>query len=295
LFFCSLSSIIENKTLDHKTAYHQLIQSLVSIYDQREAETIVQYIFEDVFNIRRPLSDFIFNNKEQSQLENIKTRLLNHEPWQYIIGQADFYGLKFNVNPNVLIPRPETEELVYQILQDLKTSELVQPTILDIGTGSGCIPITIQKENPNTQVSAIDISIAAIQTAQSNAQLNEVQVNFQVFDILNKKHWQELGQFDVIVSNPPYIPNKEKALMHRNVLDHEPQLALFVEDDQPLIFYETIAEFAQAHLNKNGVLYFEINEFSGKATIEVLKKLNYKNVQLIQDMSGRDRIAMGTI
>lgn len=276
-------------------AFSNLIQSISSIYDEREAETIAQYIFEDVFNLRRPFSDSLLNSKEQTQFENIKSRLLNHEPWQYIVGQADFYGLKFNVNPNVLIPRPETEELVYQILQDLKLTNITSPTVLDIGTGSGCIPITIKKEDPNTQVTAIDVSVGAIQTAQSNAELNKVQINFQEFDILNKNRWQALGQFDVIVSNPPYIPNREKALMNKNVLDHEPQLALFVEDGEPLIFYKTIAEFAHSHLKKNGTLYFEINEFSGKETIEILKNLNFKNVELIQDMSGRDRIAMGTV
>lgn len=273
--------------------FKELLASVSTIYEQREAERIAQYIFEDVFQLTFPFSEKAFSETEQQSFEVIKTRLLRHEPWQHIVGQADFYGYKFNVNPDVLIPRPETEELVYQILQDLKNMPLQNPTILDIGTGSGCIPITLKKENPTLKVFALDVSKTALATAQTNAKLHDVDINFVKFDILNKNSWQQLGQFDIIISNPPYITNEEKKLMSKNVLEFEPQLALFVKNETPLIFYEHIAEFAQSHLNQNGTLYFEINEFFGQRTLDILKQQNFKAIQLVQDMSGRDRMVIG--
>jgi len=276
-----------------QSAYKKLIQSLAVIYDEREAELISQYIFEDAFRLFQPFPERTFNEAEQTKFEETKSRLLRHEPWQHIIGKADFYGLKFHVNPSVLIPRPETEELVYLILQDLKQLNIAAPSVLEIGTGSGCIPISLKKEKPSAQVTALDVSDAALKTAQSNAVLNNVNFDFKSFNILDETLWNSLGQFDVIVSNPPYIPNEEKRLMHKNVLDHEPHLALFVENDAPLIFYDRIAEFAIQHLNKNGNLYFEVNEHLGKEVVEILEKYQFRNVSLEQDMSGRDRMVKG--
>lgn len=272
------------------TAYTNLSNALATVYDEREGQLIAQYVFEDVFNISFPIKKDFFSLEEMTKFKTIQSRLLLAEPWQYIVGQADFYGLKFNVDQRVLIPRPETEELVYHIIQTIKKSSIRTPHILDIGTGSGCIPITLKKELPQSIITAIDISTDALEVAKANAKQNDTLVNFKEFDILNTQNWAELGYFDLIVSNPPYIPFIEKNLMRKNVLDFEPSIALFVENEKPLIFYEKIAQFAQQHLNKNGHLYFEINEYLSNPTLEILTKYSFKNITLHQDINGKDRI-----
>ena len=247
-----------------------------------------------------------------TQLTIITQRLLQYEPVQYVLGEADFYGLKFRVNANVLIPRHETEELVYWIIEtvkersrrtmdieyrvnpsDLIPQHLSVSTLLDIGTGSGCIPITIKKKCPEITVHALDVSDGALEVAHENAMLNRVEVAFHLMDILNETRWEELPTFDIIVSNPPYIPMKEKALMPTHVLAFEPSLALFVENDEPLLFYQIICSFAMQKLKKGGLLFFELNEFSGEKVLDWMKQTGFQECELKKDLNGKIRMAKG--
>jgi release factor glutamine methyltransferase len=210
------------------------------------------------------------------------------------LGKTSFYGLEFEVNENVLIPRQETEELVDWIIKDvtvLRNSPGLK--ILDIGTGSGCIAISLARNIPNAQVFAIDVSEKALATAQKNAQINTVNVTFINQNILETEDLQQ--QFDIIVSNPPYVRNLEKEEIKKNVLDNEPHLALFVEDNDALIFYKKIVELAQKNLVPNGQLYFEINQYLGKEMVELLKKMNFATIELRKDIYGNDRMIKGSV
>ena len=238
-----------------------------------------------------PNDELLFDGLLQNDFESIQKRLENGEPIQYITGFAWFYGLKLKVNPTVLIPRPETEELVEWVLQTVSKQKGVK--ILDIGTGSGCIPVTLKVKNPSLQVSAVDISEGALITASRNAFRHNVDIDFKRLDILDETTWSELEQFDIIISNPPYIPTKEKIVMERNVLAFEPELALFVEDDNALIFYEKIAKFAQKHVYTEGSLsqlFFECNQYNALEVAQLLQKMDFKDVELRKDMSGNDRM-----
>ncbi|MEO8796210.1 MAG: peptide chain release factor N(5)-glutamine methyltransferase, partial [Daejeonella sp.] len=227
----------------------------------------------------------------ETSLISILDELKTGKPLQYILGETEFYDLPFKVNPSVLIPRPETEELVDWIIKDLLSRKQTKPEILDIGTGSGCIPIALKKNIPEAKVSAIDISGAALETAIKNSVLNKVEVKFHLHDILNTESgFFNDSEFDIVVSNPPYVTLSEKNLMHQNVLEHEPHLALFVDDNDPLIFYKAITKFASAHLKKDGVLYLEINENLGGETVSLLKGFGFKNVELRKDLPGKDRM-----
>ena len=229
--------------------------------------------------------------EEKDKFESAIHRLSLHEPIQYIIGETEFFGLKFKVNKNVLIPRPETEELVQWLLDDVGESKNSSNLkILDIGTGSGCIAISLAKNLPNAEVFALDISEKALKTARENAGLNKVNVNFIQADILNLEALT--GKFDVIVSNPPYVREMEKVEMHLNVLDNEPELALYVKDTDPLIFYRKITKLAQAGLQKNGNLYFEINQYLANETEEILKNSGFKT-ELKKDIFGNYRMLRG--
>ncbi len=275
------------------TSYHTFLAQLSTIYAEPEAKSLARIVFEDVFQIKEVKKEdpriFLEENKEK--LHQIAMRLLHHEPLQYILGEADFYGLKFNVTPDVLIPRAETEELVYWIIQKMRNFGPI--SILDIGTGSGCIPITLKTKMPTASIEAVDISEGALSIATENAARNQVEVTFRQLDILDKNAWAKLPQYSVIVSNPPYIPQHEKALMAANVLDFEPHLALFVENDDALIFYETIADFALGHLLPTGYLFFECNEFNAQQVVQLLENKGFKEVALQKDMSGRDRMVCG--
>ncbi len=271
-------------------AKSNFIKTLTPKYGEGEARAMSRYVFEDYFgskNDKDIFLDFLIED-----LEKITQRLLAGEPVQYVVGFAWFYGFKFKVNPNVLIPRPETEELVEWILETVKPiSNLQSPiSILDIGTGSGCIPITLKVKNTLLEVSAIDISEGALITASRNAYRMNADVEFKRIDILNETEWTQLADYQIIVSNPPYIPTKEKALMTGNVLDHEPHLALFVDDNNALIFYEKIADFALKHLFTEGVLFFECNEYNAKEVVDMLENKGFSQVELQQDMSGKDRM-----
>ncbi|MCI5081031.1 MAG: peptide chain release factor N(5)-glutamine methyltransferase, partial [Saprospiraceae bacterium] len=234
-----------------------MVQSLSEYYGQGEAHSISRIVFEDAFQLYSFSSLKDFPPKYASLYQEILQRLLKKEPVQYILGQADFYGLKFKVSPATLIPRQETEELVYWIIETCKQKNLTNAEVLDIGTGTGCIPITLKVKLNTFYAKGLDVSEKAIEVARQNAVLNRVEVAFKKADILNRKNWQELGEYDLIVSNPPYIPNKEQSLMPEHVLGYEPGLALFVEDDDPLIFYKAVTDFAKAHLRANGWLFFE--------------------------------------
>lgn len=291
-----------------KDLKHKFHEHLDAIYGKEEVQTFFFMLTEYYNAIKRidlalstDLSiedDFVL--KYESALEALK----NHEPIQYIIGQTEFYGLPFYVNENTLIPRPETEELVELILSNITTNgqlELVkgdhQFNILDIGTGTGCIAISLAKQLPNANVSAIDVSAKALEMANKNAQLNQVDINFIENDILKicNSELDSATKFDIIVSNPPYVRQLEKQQMQDNVLNHEPHLALFVEDENPLIFYRAITQFATKNLKPNGELYFEINEYLGKEMMAFLEEFGFKNIQLKQDLFGKDRMICGVL
>ena len=276
----------------------QFIQELLPIYDAGEAESFFYLILEEKRNLKRidlALNpELTFSNDEIEVWNLILNQLKKEIPIQYLLGKTSFYGLEFEVNPNVLIPRPETEELVEWIIQSQKSkAESQKIKILDIGTGSGCIAISLAKNLPNAQVFAIDVSEKALATAQKNTKINEVNVTFLLKNILESEDLEQ--QFDIIVSNPPYVRELEKQEIKKNVLDNEPHLALFVNDNDALIFYRKIAELAQKNLSPNGQLFFEINQYLGKEMIDLLKKMGFKNIELRKDIYGNDRMIKGTI
>lgn len=266
-------------------------EELKSIYPQREIESITYILLEHILNyskIEIQLNKYekiehFFLEKIFSALKELKKSV----PIQYIIGETEFYDLTFKVNEFTLIPRQETEELVHLIINENK---IVAPHILDIGTGSGCIPIVLAHRIAGANVSSVDVSEEAIAVAKENAILNHVAIDFYPRNFLKWETYLWEKKYDVIVSNPPYIKESEKEFMTENVLANEPHLALFVNDDDPLIFYRRIAEFAKEYLKKGGKLYFEINEALGQEMIELQESLGFSSVQLIQDLNGRDRM-----
>lgn len=273
------------------------IQTLLPIYDLGEIESFFYLILEDKQQLKRVnlalQPNLNFSAAEIKVWDSILVQLQKQIPIQYILGKTSFFGMDFTVNENVLIPRPETEELVEWIINtNSMTEKLNDLKILDIGTGSGCIAISLAKNILNTQVFAIDVSAKALATAKKNAENNDVNVNFIERNILETTDLEQ--EFDIIVSNPPYVRNLEKVEINKNVLENEPHLALFVEDDDALIFYKKIAQLAQKNLSENGQLYFEINQYLGKEMILLLEEMNFKNVELRQDIYGNDRMIFGT-
>jgi release factor glutamine methyltransferase len=271
----------------------QFIQELTPIYDAGEAESFFYLILEEKNQMKRIdlalRPDLEFSKEELLVWNSILEQLKKEIPIQYLLGKTSFYGLDFEVNESVLIPRPETEELVDWILSNNRIiQESKNLKILDIGTGSGCIAISLAKNILNSEVYAIDVSEKALATAKKNAELNNVNVTFINQNILETEDLKQ--QFDIIVSNPPYVRNLEKEEIKKNVLDNEPHLALFVEDNDALIFYRKIAELAQKNLSENGQLFFEINQYLGKEMIDLLGKMNFKNIELRKDIYGNDRM-----
>jgi release factor glutamine methyltransferase len=269
------------------------IKSLLPFYDEMEGESFFYILLENKRQLRRIDlaldADKEFSEDEISIWNTILEKLKTQIPIQYILGTTHFYGLEFMVDENVLIPRPETEELVDWIVKlNSKISKKKYLRILDIGTGSGCIAISLAKNIPNSEVFAIDVSEMALAVAEKNALLNTVCVTFLHKNILETTSLDQ--KFDIIVSNPPYVRNLEKAEIKPNVLDNEPHLALFVADDDALIFYKKIAELAAANLNPNGQLFFEINQYLGKETLDLLESLGLKNRELRKDIYGNDRM-----
>jgi len=269
---------------------------LAALYSKEEIENFIFFSFEHFLGFSQ--TDLILkaadtiSESELLKFNDVVKRLKNEEPIQYILGEAWFYGLKFKVNSSVLIPRPETEELVDWIIKDARDSKPAPAGILDIGTGSGCIAVTLKKKLPGAELAAVDISPESLHTARENGKLNNVAVNFIQGDVFN---FQSLdfglsNSFDIIVSNPPYVLHSEKMDMKKNVLDHEPHLALFVDNNDPLLFYRVISEIARKKLNSNGKLYFEINEAKGKDIKSMLLEFGYRNIEIKKDISGKDRM-----
>lgn len=270
-----------------KDAASQLQKLLIGLYPENEAKNIVRYLFEDLLDVYGLDSDSLISDSDVLLLNDAQDRLLRHEPIQYITGRADFMGLQLSVDPNVLIPRPETEELVYLIeQQNNKQKEL---GILDIGTGSGCIAIYLAGLSYKWHVSAWDISEEAIELAISNAGIIDVEVNFKVQDVLDTTSIPSDIKYDVIVSNPPYIGLDELNDMETRVINYEPQIALFAGKD-PLIFYKSIAELGMKTFNTNGKLYFELNPIYSDEIYHIVKSYGYKNIEIYSDLEGKSRM-----
>lgn len=269
-------------------------QELNPLYESEEVDVFFFWILETCFQCKK--IDFVFGkDKLVSVADSEKWNqyidaLKRYEPIQYLLGTSNFYGLDFKVNPHTLIPRPETEELVDWMLKDIAN---INPSvsdlkILDIGSGSGCIPITLAKHLPLAKIASMDVSESALQVAQQNAVSNGVEVDFILQNILELDRFP--NAFDIMVSNPPYVRNSEKKDMKTNVLEYEPSLALFVTDEDPLIFYRKIAVLAYQNLNKNGLLYFEINQYLAQETHDLLEKIGFKNIELKNDFRGNPRM-----
>lgn len=279
--------------MELKSFKNEFTSSLSKIYDSAEAEQLFFIALEEILDWKR--IDFVMKTPfelpigKASQFENVLADLVSEKPIQYIFNKAYFYGLDFYVNENTLIPRKETEELVEWILDTIAKNPTKTWRILDIGTGSGCIPITIAKMAKNVNVSTMDISVKAIEVAKQNALANNVAIHFIHQSILETDF---LANYDLIVSNPPYVRNLEKVEIKNNVLVHEPHLALFVEDDDPLIFYKKIVALAENSLSENGYLFFEINQYLGKETLELFNE-HFSNVELRKDFVGNDRMICG--
>ena len=270
-------------------------EALSAIYPKTEIESFFFILMEEILELQRIDTvlkpHFLITEEKLIDLKNILKRLLKEEPIQYILGNTEFYGLPFLVNKNTLIPRSETEELVAWVIAEtnlLVTNKQKEISILDIGTGTGCIPISLAKNLSAVHISAIDISLEALTIAKQNALLNNVTINFIAADILKTKVLTQ--QYDIIVSNPPYVRELEKVEIKNNVLENEPHLALFVANDNPLIFYSKIADLAKQHLSKTGILFFEINQYLGKETLIMLQEKGFKNIQLKKDFLGNDRM-----
>jgi release factor glutamine methyltransferase len=275
---------------DVSTAFRK---ELSMLYDTKEIDSLCMIVLAEITGSSsakiKAFPELEIPNEQLAKINQILIRLKTGEPVQYILGHTEFFGLPFKVNPSVLIPRPETEELVEWIISSVEKSQLTARNILDIGTGSGCIAISLKK-NLSVEVAAIDISDTALNTAKKNAELNDADVNFIHADILNLKSEIGSSKFEIIVSNPPYVTLEDKKQMHLNVTDFEPHNALFVPEEDPLIFYKAIADFAVNHLEKEGLLFFEINESYGKEMLGLLNSRSFIDIELRKDMSGKFRM-----
>jgi release factor glutamine methyltransferase len=273
-----------------KQAFTYIHQELKNIYPETEIEAFIQILCRHLFGLSR--FDCILRNtdslteKSESQIYNIIQELKGFKPIQYILRETEFYGLRFFVDEAVLIPRPETEELVEWVINDWKNKGDI--SVLDIGTGSGCIAVTLANKLPLAKVSALDVSPEALAVAKKNAFEHKVKIEFYQLDILNNKFPAQL-QYDVIVSNPPYVTYEQKELMDSNVLDFEPHLALFASEKNPFVFYEAISEIAQNHLKPNGAIYFEMNEEKAHETAKIIEKFGFI-CELKQDINGKYRM-----
>ena len=279
--------------------------ALLSYYDTREAAQICDWVLEHVSGKKRIdrliEKEALLTADQELRLAQVLAELRSHRPIQYVLGEAWFAGMPFFVNEAVLIPRPETEELVEWIVEDALNAERLTlnaeqrtKNLLDIGTGSGCIPITLAKKLPHWSVSSIDVSEAALTVARKNAADLEADVQFQQTDFLDELQWLHLPVVDIIVSNPPYIKVAEQGTMARHVLDFEPSLALFVPDDDALLFYRKIAAFGKTHLRAEGAVFVEINEALGKETVNLFEQQGY-TVTLRKDLQGKDRLIKATL
>lgn len=278
-------------------AYKQLLAQLYELYDAREAANIADLVIEHLTSQRK--IDRIVNKQmpvfaaAREQLQNYTQQLLEHKPVQYVLNETWFAGMKLYVDENVLIPRPETEELVEWVADC--GLQIADCRLLDIGTGSGCIPIALKKKHADWDVHAVDISVGALEVAKKNAAANNTNVQFHLLDVLDEATWHGLPMFDIIVSNPPYIKQNEAAAMSDNVTCFEPHIALFVPDNDALLFYKKIADFALLHLHENGVLFFEINESLGDGVCALLISKGLVDIELRKDLQGKDRMVRARI
>jgi release factor glutamine methyltransferase len=282
--------------MNSKTLYRNFLTALQKVYPLGEATVITDWVFEKIAKIKK--TDLIKNPLQQvppaviEKLLEKQEQLLQHRPVQYVLEQASFYNLSFQVNDKVLIPRPETEELVHLVVNSWRF-ESKQISVLDIGTGCGCIAVSIKKNLPSAKVMALDISYDALEVASKNAITNKTNVQMTLFNFLDESRWPELQLFDIIISNPPYIPLKEKDALDKNVVNYEPHTALFVPDDNPLLFYEKIARFGRQHLNYNGKVYVETHENYTKEVAALFAK-NYQQVLIKKDLMGKERMVVAT-
>ena len=281
-----------------KKQYHFFLQQLKAIYNTSEATTITDWIFESIAGVKRfdvvKEPDQLISSSTAEQLQIALAALLLHKPIQYVTGEAWFYNMKLLVNEHVLIPRPETEELVQLVLDSSISLSNSSQKILDIGTGSGCIAIAVKKNLPAADVCAIDVSKQALYIAAINAATYDADIKFIKVDFLDESEWASLPMFDIIISNPPYIPRNEKENLDTNVTAYEPHQALFVPNNTPLLFYEKIAAFGIKHLNPNGQIFMEIHEDFGKETAELFEK-NYKDLLIKKDIFGKERMVVATL
>lgn len=271
--------------------YREYLTRLEKLYDKREADTITDWVFENITGTKKagrlsqPAQDI--PPSIEKKLKPALDLLLQHTPVQYVLGEAWFYKMRFKVNEQVLIPRPETEELIEWVKESLGPG--ASPRVLDIGSGSGCIAIAIKKELPLADVTAIDVSPGALFIAKENASILEAAVHFLEMDFLDETNWSSLAVFEVIISNPPYIPEAEKDRLDKNVTAHEPHLALFVADDDPFIFYRKIAAFAMQHLCAHGNIWVEVHESYATEVAEIFIKAGLETT-IRKDMYGRERM-----
>jgi release factor glutamine methyltransferase len=300
-------------------ARQQLQLKLCEIYDEREAASITALVMENITGWKK--IDLIINKKTllstpaTELLKKYTTELLLHKPVQYVLHEAWFLGMKFFVDENVLVPRPETEELVEWILEEIRSTKYEVPSpvnegqltmddntvlrpsyfVLDIGTGSGCIPIALKKKLPGATIYSCDVSKEALAIAQRNALSNDAAIHLMHLDFLNATERNRLPLFDMMVSNPPYIPLHDKKTMQPNVVDFEPHLALFVDDNDPLIFYKAIADCAKEKLNAGGKIYVEIHEDLSSAARELFSSKGFSGIEIKKDMQGKDRMIKATM
>jgi release factor glutamine methyltransferase len=284
----------ENTKYRSNILFNHVKTRLSELFGENEATSIAFLLFEKIFELKRAeilagKSLKLFNKYCFEELENFTNRLLDHEPIQYILQEAYFYNWTFFVSPSVLIPRPETEELVHLVLKE--NVNLTNPKILDIGTGSGCIAISLAKERQDAEVHALDISKEALEVARQNAQKIGAKIYFSQADILSG--YLDAGGFDILISNPPYVLQKEKSTMAAHVLDHEPHKALFVPDNDPLKFYKAIVTFSKSKLKPNGKIYFEINEQFPEETKKLMEENGFVETEIVKDLNGKCRIAKG--
>jgi len=275
--------------MTEKEAYDLIRYHAMEVYEIREAEQITKYFFEDVYQLFGFSDTKDFPADEIEPLKEYAKRIMAGEPVQYITGIANFYGFNFKVNKHALIPRPETEELVNWVLEDLKGKNL-QYDLIDIGTGSGCIPITLKKKMPSLRVFGVETSLDALNVARINAKRFDIEFSVYMFDFLDEGYWENLSTYDIIVSNPPYVANSERDKMNHHVLDYEPNLALFTPDDNYLIFYEKVAEFGKSHLKDGGTIYMEMNEFKVPEIKEAFEVAGYKHIDVRMDLQGKERM-----
>jgi len=291
VYNCIFTTVFVNSnSVNEIITYYQ--EKLSELYPSNEIKNITEMMFEHFMGwdkmTLRSNSKSSLSESELLLFHQALKRLSKNEPVQHITGKVEFYSLPFKVNKHALIPRPETEELVDLVIKECIGSE----TILDIGTGTGCIPISLKKQLKNTIVYGVDVSADALAIATDNAALNSTEVTFVKEDVLQMSSIENSikKEFDVIISNPPYITNSEKRLMNENVLTFEPHIALFIDDDDPLLFYDKIGHLAYDNLSSGGKLYFEINEHYGNQTMKLLKSIGFSDIRILKDLQNKDRI-----